>query len=39
MNIEYEKRRFQEYPHLTEERINNQTPLIVFSGKNPFSKK
>jgi len=26
----------RQYPHLTEERINNQTPLIVFDGENPF---
>lgn len=27
----------RQYPHLTAERINNQTPLIVFSGENPFT--
>ena len=26
----------RQYPHLTPERINNQTPLIVFDGSNPF---
>ena len=26
----------RKYPHLTVERINNQTPLIVFGGENPF---
>ncbi|MBP9801548.1 MAG: CYTH domain-containing protein [Candidatus Moranbacteria bacterium] len=25
-----------QYPHLTAERINNQTPLIVFLGENPL---
>jgi adenylate cyclase class 2 len=24
------------YPHLTADRINNRTPLIVFEGENPF---
>lgn len=26
----------RQYPHLTPERINNKTPLIVFGGENPF---
>lgn len=26
----------RKYPHLTADRINNQTPLIVFGGENPF---
>jgi adenylate cyclase class 2 len=26
----------RQYPHLTEERVNRQTPLIVFEGENPF---
>ncbi len=29
----------RQYPHLTAERINNQTPFIVFSGENPFVEK
>lgn len=27
----------RQYPHLTAERINNETPLIVFTGENPFA--
>lgn len=26
----------RKYPHLTSDRINNHTPLIVFDGENPF---
>lgn len=26
----------RQYPHLTADRINNQTPLILFEGENPF---
>jgi adenylate cyclase class 2 len=26
----------RKYPHLTTDRINNRTPLIVFDGENPF---
>jgi adenylate cyclase class 2 len=26
----------RKYPHLTADGINNQTPLIIFEGKNPF---
>ena len=26
----------RQYPHLTADRINNQTPLILFDGENPF---
>ncbi len=26
----------RKYPHLTADRINNETPIIVFDGENPF---
>lgn len=26
----------RQYPHLTADRINNRTPLILFEGENPF---
>ncbi len=26
----------RQYPHLTADRINNHTPLIIFDGENPF---
>ena len=29
----------RQYPHLTADRINNRTPLIVFGGANPFLGK